>query len=105
MEQRFTYLFKVCYWNEATRKKEVGYHCLEAYSFDEAATIISKYYNGSILSFVVDCLGETIVSLNKDQYIELVKRSWREQTESNSVNKTTHYDTQNLVKMNGVMNK
>lgn len=78
MERRFTYLFKVCYWSEATRKKEVGYHCLEAYSFDEAATIITKYYNGSMLSFVVDCLGETIVSLNKEQYMELVKCGWRE---------------------------
>lgn len=47
MEQRFTYLFKVCYWNE------VGYHCLEAYGFDEAASTIIKYYNGSMLSFVV----------------------------------------------------
>lgn len=78
MERRFTYLFKVCYWSEATRKKEVGYHCLEAYSFDEAVTIITKYYNDSMLSFVVDCLGETIVSLNKEQYMELVKCSWRE---------------------------
>lgn len=81
MEQRFTYLFKVCYWSEATRKKEVSYHCLEAYSFDEAASIISKYYNNSMLSFVVDCLGETIVSLNKEQYMELVKYGWRERSE------------------------
>lgn len=105
MEHRFTYLFKVCYWSDSSRKKEVGYHCLEAYSFDEAASIISKYYNGSMLSFVVDCLGETIVSLNKDQYVELVKYGWRERTESNSVNETAHYDAQNLVKMNGVITK
>lgn len=81
MEQRFTYLFKVCYWNEASHKKEIGYHCLEAYSFDEAASTIIKYYNGSMLSFVVDCLGETIISLNKEQYMELVKCGWRERSE------------------------
>lgn len=99
MEQRFTYLFKVCYWSEVTRKKEVGYHCLEAYSFDEAASVISKYYNGSMLSFVVDCLGETIVPLNKEQYMELVKYGWRERTEERKDSEVIHTNE----KLNGVV--
>ena len=78
IDEKYTYLCKVTYWNECEEKEQDMHHLLRASNFTEAVEMLEEYHADTITSLQVECFEDCWGRIPEDA-IEAVRHFYREE--------------------------